>query len=303
MTRMRRLGLAAICVLVAGMAGVAALVGILARGTGEFVAVTSVRGETYEMATTGVYANNAQRVVAEGVGWDVVTLLLAVPALLVAARFVGLGSFRGRVFALGLLGYCFYAYLEYAVTWAFGPLFLLFVAIYGTSLLGLIGMAWTLIEERTDGDLGAAFPRVGWAALNLAMSGLLTMMWLARIRLALNDEPGILLGETTLTVQALDLGLMVPISVLAAILVLRRSTVGYVLAAAFGVTYLTMTVAITAMLLSAWAIEGTLEIVPVAIFGVAALSSLVLLVRTYRIPAPTGRAAMATRAGRPAPIG
>jgi hypothetical protein len=135
------------------------------------------------------------------------------------------------------------------------------------------------------------------------MSGLLTMSWLARIQLALSDEPGILLGETTLTVQALDLGLMVPISVLAAVLVLRRAQVGYLLAAAFGVTYLTMTVAITAMLLSAWAIEGTLEVPPVAIFGLAALSSLVLLVRTYRAPTGVARAAMATRTTRPAPIG
>jgi hypothetical protein len=303
MSPTNRLALAATCVGVAAMAAVAALLGIFARGGGEFETVTSAIGETYEMATTGVYANNAQRVVAEGVGWDVVTLVLAVPALLVAAWFVRQGSFRGRLFAAGLLGYFFYAYLEYSVTWAFGPLFLLFVAIYAASFLGILGMIWSLATSGTSERLAEPFPRRGWAVLNLAMSGLLTMSWLARIRLALNDEPGILLGETTLTVQALDLGLMVPLSVLAAVLVLRRVEVGFLLAAAFGVTYLTMTVAITAMLLSAWAIEGTLEVPPIAIFGLAALSSLVLLVRTYRAPTRVARGAMATRAAKPAPVG
>ena len=68
MSRTSRLGLAATCVGVAAMAGVAAIFGIFARGSGEFETVTSAIGETYEMAMTGVYANNAQRVVAEGVG-------------------------------------------------------------------------------------------------------------------------------------------------------------------------------------------------------------------------------------------
>lgn len=300
MSRTSRLWLAATCVGVAAMAAVAAILGIFARGSGEFETVTSAIGETYEMATTGVYANNAQRVVAEGVGWDIVTLVLAVPSLLITAWFVRQGSFRGRLFATGLLGYFFYAYLEYSVTWAFGPLFLLFVAIYAASFLGILGMIWSLATAGGGERLADTFPRRGWAVLNLAMSGLLTLSWLARIRMALNDEPGILLGETTLTVQALDLGLMVPISVLAAVLVLRRVEVGYLLAAAFGVTYMTMTVAITAMLLSAWAIEGTLEVAPVAIFGLAALSSLVLLVRTYQAPTRAGRGAMATRTTNPA---
>jgi hypothetical protein len=298
-----RLALAATCVGVAAMAAVAAILGIFARGSGEFETVTSAIGETYDMATTGVYANNAQRVVTEGVGWDVVTLVLAVPALLVAAWFVRKGSFRGQLFATGLLGYFFYAYLEYSVTWAFGPLFLLFVAIHAASFLGILGMIWSLATSGAGERLAETFPRRGWAVLNLAMSGLLTLSWLARIRLALNDEPGILLGETTLTVQALDLGLMVPLSVLTAVLVLRRVEVGYLLAAAFGVTYMTMTVAITAMLLSAWAVEGTLEVPPVAIFGLAALSSLVLLARTYRAPTRVGRGAIATRATKPAPVG
>ena len=90
------------------------------------------------MATDGLYAYNALRLVAEGVGWDVFTLIVIVPALLGLTLWVARGSFRGRLVAVGLLGYFAYMYLEYAVTWAFGPLFALFIAIYAASLLGIV---------------------------------------------------------------------------------------------------------------------------------------------------------------------
>ncbi|HEX7472286.1 MAG TPA: hypothetical protein VF323_04335 [Candidatus Limnocylindrales bacterium] len=279
-----RTGLAATCFLVAVLGGAASLLGVFARGTGAFISVTTVRGDVYDMATTGVYAYNAQRVVAEGVGWDIVTLVLAVPALLLAVPLVARGSFRGRLFAAGLLGYFLYQYLEYSVTWAFGPLFLLFVAIYGASLVGIAWIGWSLATDKVTEPFGDRFPRRGWAALDLGMAVLLTMMWLARIGASMGGDTSSLNGETTFTVQALDLGLLVPASVLTALLVLRRSRLGYALAATFGVTFAAMTAAITGMLLSAWAVEGNLEIVPVAIFGIASVLALGLLVRTYRMP-------------------
>jgi hypothetical protein len=255
------------------------------------------------MATSGVYAYNAQRVVAEGVGWDVVTLFLAVPALLLAAPLVARGSFRGRLFAVGLLGYFLYQYLEYAVTWALGPLFLLFVAIYATSLVGIAWIGWSLVKEHPATMFAERFPRRGWAALNLAMSSLLTLLWLQRIALATRGEPGLLLGETTLTVQALDLGLLVPTSVLIAILVLRRTEIGYALAASFGVTFATMTAAIAAMLVSAAVIEGTVEMVPLAIFALASLAAIALLIRSYLPAAEVSRTLDEAHASRPATAG
>jgi hypothetical protein len=284
MTAHHRSGMAAACLLIALLSAAAATLGVFARGSGEFITVVSARGETYEMATTGVYAFNAQRVVAEGVGWDIVTLLLAVPALILVVPLVARGSFRGRLFAAGLLGYFVYMYLEYAVTWAFGPLFLLFVANLGFGIATLAWLGWSLATDRSAERFGDGFPRRGWAVLNLAMSGLLAMMWLQRIAVALGREPVELLGETTFTVQALDLGLMVPTSLLTAVLVLRRTQIGYHLAAAFGVTFATMTAAITGMMLSAWAMEGTPQIVPIGIFGMATVLAVMLLARTYRGP-------------------
>ena len=210
---------------VAALAAVAAALGAFARGDGTYVTVESVRGEAYEMATTGVYANNALQVVAEGVGWDVFTLVIAVPAMLVAALLAWRGSFRGTVLAAGILGYFVYMYLEYAVTWAFGPLFPLFVGILALSVMGLVGIATLLAGEPLATRFDERFPRRAWVFLSIGMSLMLVVMWAGRIAQGLAGTPE-LHGETTMTVQALDLGLMVPISLLIAAATWLGSPVG-----------------------------------------------------------------------------
>jgi len=269
-------GIAALCVVIALAAGVVSALGVFARGDGSTAAAVSVRGEHYEYATTGVYAFNAQRVVAEGVGWDILTLAVAVPALLVAAPFVARGSLRARAFALGVVGYLLYQYLEYSLTWAFGPLFLPFVAIWGACLCAIVWLASTLDLSRLA-QLPSRFPRRGIMALCWGMSALLVLMWSARIIAML--KPGIapaLLGQTTLVVQALDLGLVVPFSALVGVAAWKRTHQARLLAAAFLTGAAFMSLAICAMLLSAWLVEGALEIVPLVIFGTVAASAVTL---------------------------
>jgi hypothetical protein len=261
------------------------------RGDGSFEPVTSVRGEQYEMATTGVYAYNAVRVVAEGIGWDIFTLLFAVPALLAALPALAKGSLRGRLFALGILGYLFYQYLMYAVTWAFGPLFLLFIAIYALSLTAIVWIVSTIPLSGLAERFSEKFPRRGMAVLCFLLAALLVFMWLSRIVSALGGEiQGVLHGQTTFVVQALDLGLIVALALFTGVLAWRGSAVGYLLSSTVVVKAFAMAAAICAMLLAAWAFEGTLEVVPFAIFATAAGATLWLGIRMYRsvLPAPSG---------------
>ena len=262
------------CPVIAVLTATAAALGIFARGDGSSALVTSERGVPYEMATSGVYAYNAQRVVAEGIGWDVFTLVVIVPALLVASVFVARAAFRARLATLGLLAYLVYMYLEYAVTWAFGPAFLLHVAIYALSFTTACAVAGRMAGDRLAGRLGT-IPRRSWVALNVTMAGLLTMLWLGRIAGALQGDLATagLTSETTLTVQALDLGLVVPISLMSAWLVWRRAPLGTVIAAVWSIVVILMSAAIVAMLLSAALIEGELELPPIVIFTNAATAA------------------------------
>jgi hypothetical protein len=283
MTRDSTAATVALAVAVSVSAAIASAIGVLGRGDGAIETVTSVRGETYDMLTSGVYAYNAERVVAEGVGWDLFTLLVAVPVTLVAAWLMWRGSFGGRLVVAGMFGYFLYQYLEYSVTWAFGPLFPLWIGIYAASLVGLGGISIDLARVGITDRFDRGYPRRAWPALMGAMSLLLTLMWLGRIAKGLTDGvDGLLFGMTTMTVTALDLGLVVPISVALAVLTWRRSAVGTAVAAAYVVTFVAMSAAITSMLLSAWAVERVAEAVPIGIFGSAIVLGLWLAFRIRR---------------------
>lgn len=259
--------LAAYCTVIGLLAETASAIGVFGRGTGASAPATSIRGEAYRYATDGVYAFNAVRVVAEGVGWDAVTLLFAAPALLVAAAFISRGSVRGRLAALGILGYLAYQYLMYAVFWALGPLFHLFVLLFPLSLVG-IAWLWSTLERATMAPGAVGFPRRSLIAFGILVAVLLVAMWVPRIATGLSgDLAGAgLLGTPTLSVQALDLGLVVPLALATAVLVWRRRPAGHLVAALFSVKAVTMAGAILAMLVSAWMVEGSFEVVPFAIF-------------------------------------
>jgi hypothetical protein len=281
MTTRARTLIAALCAFVGVLAGLAAGLGVFARGDGTFVPVTSSLGEAYEIAVDGVYANSARQLVAEGVGWDAFTLVVAAPILLVASIFVARGSFRGYLAAAGMLGYFLYMHLEYAVTWAFGPMFPLFIVITATSLVGIMGVGALIADAGVRDRFDQRFPRRSYAALTIGMALLLTIMWIGRIADGLAAETVILHGETTMTVQALDLGLVVPVSALLGLAALRRHPAGMAAAAAFGVTFVAMAAAIAAMMVSASIVTGVLQLPPVIVFGLACLAGLIAIARIH----------------------
>lgn len=281
-----RIGMAALCFGVAAMMGLASALGIFARGDGAAQHATSVRGEVFHYTTSGVYAFNAERVVAEGIGWDWFTLAVATPAMLAALPLLVRGSLRGRMFALGLLGYAFYQYLMYAMSWAFGPLLPLFIGLYATSLAGIVWIVSTIDLGAVARALGPDFPRRRMVALCCVMALVLVGMWTQRVAVGLRSETPQLFGMTTMVVQALDLGLIVPLCLWTAVTTWRRRPVGYLLSALLVVKGFAMAAAIVAMLLSAWAIEGTPELPALIVFSLFAAMLSWLGLRMYTAAAP-----------------
>ena len=144
-------------------------------------------------------------------------------------------SLRARLFALGLLVYFFYQYLCYALGWAFGPLFPLFIVIFAASLAGALWIASTIDVAGLPAQLSKHFPRRGMAILCAFMAVVLLAMWGQRIAAGLRGdlETAMLLGQTTMVVQVLDLGLLVPLSLFTALAAWRGWPVGYLLSSVF----------------------------------------------------------------------
>jgi hypothetical protein len=173
-------------------------------------------------------------------GYDAVTVLvaLALAALIRPARH---GSQPAVLAQLALLAYLVYTYAYYLFGTGFNDVFLLHVAVFSTSLAGMLATAMNLDTDRVT-ELVPSPGRVRVAAGLLALlAAALGGMWLfVGVDTALTgDVPaGSQLVETVTMVHlgiALDLALLVPWYAAAAALLWQHRVVGYAAAVvAFG---------------------------------------------------------------------
>ena len=243
----------------------------------------TVRGEPVDVVMDGIYRFNAEAIVAEGVGWDIVTLFVVVPATVVTLAWLWRGSLRAALVMGGLLAYLTYQAFEYTMFWAYGlayPLHLLLAAL-SISTLGLLlfGLDLGSLPER----IGDRFPRRAVIGFCVLVVVVLAGLWLPLILGTLGGETSDeLQGATTMVVPAFDLGLLVPLAVFTGVAVWKRLAIGVVLAVVILVKGIVMALAIVAMLLVEWQVTGELAAPPIVVFAVVAGLSLVIAVQAVR---------------------
>ncbi|MFN8620781.1 MAG: hypothetical protein U0869_08575 [Chloroflexota bacterium] len=274
---------AGLALVVAVLAAIGAACGVFLRGDLATTAFTTVRGEVVDTVSAGLYRFNGLTVASEGVGWDAVTLFLVVPALLVALPGVARGSLRARLLVAGLLVYFCYQGLEYAMFLAFGPLFPVYVGTFAMAGCALAALASTFDLRSLAAATDPTFPRRAVAGLGTFMALLLAGMWLPMVLGNLTAtvvEP--LDGATTLVVQALDLGFLVPLGIFTAVLAWRRAPAGVLLASVVVVKAVAMALAIVAMLVVEAATTGELSAPPIVIFALTAVAAAGIGRRVFR---------------------
>ena len=171
-------------------------------------------------------------------GYDLVTLLVAVPLLATALWRMWRGSLRARLVWIGVLAYGVYNYAVYVFGLAFNALFLVHVVAFSASLSALVLALSTVdaadIAQRISPRMPARWISGLLAFLAVGLGG----MWIVNsVRFAVTGAapPGSRLVETSTVVHlgyALDLSLLVPAYTLAAGLLWRRTAWGHVAAAA-----------------------------------------------------------------------
>ena len=278
------------------LTAIASGAGIFLRGDLLTRQFTTIRGDTVEYVTGGVYRFNGINMASEGVGWDLVTLLVIVPALALTLPSLRRGTLRATLVAVGFLVYFLYQYAEYAVGLAYGPLFPVYVAIVALSVSGLALLLWRVEIASLPEHFGAHFPRRAMIAFGLYMAILLGGMWLPLIAGTLTDTSvPQLYGGTTLVVQAVDLGFLVPLGLFTAVTVYRRRPVGHLLSAVVIVKGASIALGIVAMLVVEWLTTGEPQLPPIVLFGLTSLAGLAIAIRIYRgieaEPGPAGASA------------
>jgi len=223
-------------------------------------------------------------------GQDLLTLVVAVPALAGALYYAHQGSLRGYVVWLGVTGYLLYTYASYAFLTAFNELYLVYVALFALTLFTLIGG----IARIDPTDLKHALddhPVRGYVGYQALVAGLLALMWLAEVgpaTLAGTRPPSI--AETTLPVpviQSLDLGVVVPSFALSAALLWKRRAWGYVFTGVLLVKGTTLGLAVLAMIVFMLQDGQTVPLPQIALFALLSLTGLALVTRFIRAIPPS----------------
>lgn len=200
---------------------------------------------------------------------DLTILVVGVPVLAVGLWYAVRESPRGRIVWLGGLAYMTYMWASIAIQVPFNELFLVYIALFGLSLFTLVGGIVTTdadsIRQTLDGHINPSL-----------YSGVLTIIGLGLGLLWLSDVVSPLLSGTTprlveevgpqaMASHVIDLGVVVPSILLAAVWLYQERSWGYVFAGVVLMLGATLAAPIGIMTIAFMAGE-TVTISPIAAF-------------------------------------
>ena len=165
-------------------------------------------------------------------GTDLVTLLIAVPLLIFGMVLTMRGSARGIVLWIGMLEYMLYTFTYYLLGAQMNEFFLIYVALCALSLHALISAmnnAWlTAIGSTFRKSTPARRVSLYMFCFALLLAVLWTYQWY-RVTL-LGADVG-MPAEAVHLVASVDLTVFVPVMLVVAVMLWRRTPIGYVQAA------------------------------------------------------------------------
>jgi hypothetical protein len=267
----------------------AASMGLFYQNPGLPYEFTSHRGETVMINGRGLYANDTVSMAAQQQGNDMVTLAVGLPLLAISTWLSFQGSLRNRLLMTGTLGFFLYTYMSMAMLTSYNSLFLVYVAVFTFSLYAFILSMLSFDVRSLPEHFKDNLPR-GWISMLLIfVGGFLVVAWLGRILPPLlNGTTPVLENTTTLVIQAMDLGLVAPLAILAAILLLRDNAWGYLLASIALIKGVTMGLAVSSMAIN-MALRGVPEELGIIVpfFAVTLLNVIMAAVLLRHVKSPT----------------
>jgi hypothetical protein len=207
-------------------------VGLFWRGGGSTFTFTTLRGQTVQMDGRGLYRNDTLFSAGTFRGTDAVTLVITVPLLVIAFVIYRRGTLLGRLMLVSVLSWFLYNGASMSLGAAYNSLFLAYIVLFSASLFAFM-MVFSSIDLPTlAACLSPNTPRLG-LVIFLFIAGLAPLgLWLSDVigSLVQGKAPELLATYTTPVTYTIDLGVIVPVVFIAGVLVLRRSSLGYLLA-------------------------------------------------------------------------
>jgi len=266
------------------LALLAAGAGVFWQGSGEPYPFDTLRGETVMIRGRGLYRFDTVNSSSQEIGTDIVTLLIGIPLLVTGIALSRKGTLRGQLLLTGAIGYFLYTYGAMCFLTAFNPLFLVYVALFSLSLFGFILSISSLDVDEVKRHISDGFPRRAVAIYFIVIAVFLSLAWLGLVAVPSLTwaPPAGLESAITMVIQALDLGVIVPTSIVTAILLLKKQAWGYTLSSVLLLKILTMGAALIAMIIGQLLAGVEVDPVTSVIFILISLSGIAFGITTLR---------------------
>jgi hypothetical protein len=218
---------------IAVLAFVAACIGLFYQDGGSSYAFTTLHGQSVQIYGQGLYEYDIPIIAVGYRAADAVTLVLALPLLLISSVLYRRGQLRGGLLLTGVLAYFLYTYGSMAFGAAYNPLFLVYVVLFSASLFAFVLSLMSFDVPGLPTHFAAGLPRRSIGIFLIVSGGILALVWLA-----LSLVPALLGGTvpqevasyTTFITGVVDIGIVAPSLVVSGALLLRHAPLGYLLA-------------------------------------------------------------------------
>ena len=279
--RMNVVSILAILVII--IAVICSIAPLVTRGEIGDKTVISTFGNEVSLYGKGLYAMNSFSSAIQAIAQDMVTLILVVPGM-IAALAIRKKSIIGEFILTGLFGYMLYTYMSYSFLMYYNNIFLLYVINMALSFYGFIICIINLSKNSEIEVMKEKMSTKGLQAFLVFCGVALFLMWSGRIFQSLihGTVPEGLDNCTTLVIQAMDLGFIVPACFVVTHLLKSKNKLGLILGPVIIVKAAILVTAVLAMgiCMRITSAGGTLG--EIIVFGIMTLLSYYYLIITMR---------------------
>ncbi|MBN1665674.1 MAG: hypothetical protein JW862_01245 [Anaerolineales bacterium] len=222
-------------------------------------AFTSIQGETIEIyGGNGPYRYDSAYKAIAFRSFDWVSLVVAFPLFLLAMFLYRHGRLMGQFLLAALFTYLAYIYLIGFMGNTFNGLFLGWVALFSIGGFGLFLVISELDFSSLPQKLSGHFPEKPVAIYLFSVAAILAAQYLTEIITAyLTGAPPVSLDHyTTLELAGVELGIMIPLHILAGVFLWRQKAWGYVLATILAFAAFVVFIALTISLFLSYFLYG-----------------------------------------------
>lgn len=267
----RLISLLVLCIVILSI--FASVIGIFSNAGSGAHEIESFRGETVNIHGRGLYSDDSISIVAQGTAQDIVTLALGIPLLIVSLSMSLKGSLKGRLLLIGTLGYFLYTYISYVFLWMYNPMFIVYVILMSASFFAFTLSMMSVNTNNLSLSFNKKLPVKFLGGFQIFFAAAICLLWMSKIIPTITNGtvPLELEHYTTLVIQGLDLGFIVPIALLSGVLLIKRKQFGYLLSSVIIMKFFTMGAAITAMIIGQYLVGVEMSIIEIIMFPIFSL--------------------------------